>query len=568
MASSASAILEDVPSVDLMTELLRRMKCSTKPDKRLILVGPPGSGKGTQSPIIKDEYCLCHLATGDMLRAAVAAKTPLGIKAKEAMDNGQLVSDELVVGIIDEAMKKPSCQKGFILDGFPRTVVQAEKLDDMLERRGTKVDKVLNFAIDDAILEERITGRWIHPSSGRSYHSKFAPPKVPGIDDVTGEPLVQRKDDTAAVLKSRLEAFHKQTEPVFTEARSQQGGVAKVVERWGEPDSSRCVLAASMNDRKIDPLLAVARKNGAIELLSPVNGDVRASFTIKNQADVQSQEDDIVGLHLFKKRTSESSSRSCTLLTCTMKGLTSLRSTIIPKSPGDSTCDDPPTTWNVCAAGNVLCCKVDESENYALYGGKGVEVNIWDLATHTKIWTAKSPPKNSLGIFTPTWFTSATFLSKDDHRKFVAGTNSHQVRLYDMSAQRRPVMSFDFRETPIKAVTEDLDGNTIYIGNGSGDLASVDIRTGKLLGCFLGKCSGSIRSIARHPDLPVIASCGLDSYLRIWDIQSRQLLSAVCWYTVYTNTCIFHWMIFENFKSVLSQALVKGMVAPESLMDR
>ncbi|KAL0921298.1 hypothetical protein M5K25_008357 [Dendrobium thyrsiflorum] len=207
--------LEDVPSLDLMTELLRRMKCASKPDKRLILIGPPGSGKGTQSPIIKEEYCLCHLATGDMLRAAVAAKTPLGVKAKEAMEKGELVSDDLVVGIIDEAIKRPSCQKGFILDGFPRTVVQAEKLDDMLAKQGTKIDKVLNFAIDDAILEERITGRWIHPSTGRTYHSKFAPPKIPGLDDVTGEPLIQRKDDTAAVLKSRLEAFHRQTEPVI-----------------------------------------------------------------------------------------------------------------------------------------------------------------------------------------------------------------------------------------------------------------------------------------------------------------------------------------------------------------
>ncbi|XP_042012746.1 adenylate kinase 4-like isoform X2 [Salvia splendens] len=215
MAAAAAADLEDVPSVVLMTELLRRMKCATKPDKRLILIGPPGSGKGTQSPIIKDEYCLCHLATGDMLRAAVAAKTPLGVKAKEAMEKGELVSDDLVVGIIDDALKKPSCQKGFILDGFPRTVVQAQKLDEMLDKHGVKVDKVINFAIDDAILEERITGRWIHPSSGRTYHSKFAPPKVPGVDDVSGEPLVQRKDDTAAVLKSRLEAFHKQTEPVF-----------------------------------------------------------------------------------------------------------------------------------------------------------------------------------------------------------------------------------------------------------------------------------------------------------------------------------------------------------------
>ncbi|CAL5444464.1 unnamed protein product [Camellia sinensis] len=214
------ANLEDIPSADLMTELLRRMKCSTKPDKRLILIGPPGSGKGTQSPIIKHEYCLCHLATGDMLRAAVAAKTPLGIKAKEAMDKGELVADDLVVGIIDEALKKPSCQKGFILDGFPRTVVQAQKLDEMLEKRGVKVDKVLNFAIDDAILEERITGRWIHPASGRTFHTKYSPPKVSGADDVTGEPLIQRKDDTAAVLKSRLEAFHKQTEPKGVDIRN------------------------------------------------------------------------------------------------------------------------------------------------------------------------------------------------------------------------------------------------------------------------------------------------------------------------------------------------------------
>ncbi|KAG9156671.1 hypothetical protein Leryth_006638 [Lithospermum erythrorhizon] len=210
-----SVNLEDVTLPDLMTELLRRMKCSTKPDKRLILIGPPGCGKGTQSPVIKDEYCLCHLATGDMLRASVAAKTPLGVKAKEAMDKGELVSDEIVVGIIDEALKKPSCQKGFILDGFPRTVAQAQKLDEMLETRGVKVDKVLNFAINDSILEERITGRWIHPASGRTYHTKYAPPKVPGIDDVTGEPLIQRKDDTPSVLKSRLEAFHRQTEPVI-----------------------------------------------------------------------------------------------------------------------------------------------------------------------------------------------------------------------------------------------------------------------------------------------------------------------------------------------------------------
>ncbi|KAK8657787.1 hypothetical protein V6N13_036010 [Hibiscus sabdariffa] len=225
--ASSSVNLEEIPSEALMNELLRRLKCASKPEKRLVLIGPPGSGKGTQSPVIKDEYCLCHLATGDMLRAAVSAKTPLGIKAKEAMDKGELVSDDLVVGIIDEAMKKPSCQKGFILDGFPRTVGQAQKLDEMLERQGVKIDKVLDFAINDSILEERITGRWIHPASGRSYHTKFAPPKVPGLDDVTGEPLIQRKDDTAAVLKSRLEAFHKQTEPVI-DHYSKKGAVAQL----------------------------------------------------------------------------------------------------------------------------------------------------------------------------------------------------------------------------------------------------------------------------------------------------------------------------------------------------
>ncbi|MBA0593095.1 adenylate kinase 4 [Gossypium raimondii] len=213
--ASGSVNLEEIPYESLMNELLRRMKCAPKPEKRLILIGPPGSGKGTQSPIIKDEHCLCHLAAGDMLRAAVSAKTPLGIKAKEAMDKGELVSDDLVVGIIDEAMKKPSCKKGFILDGFPRTVAQAQKLDEMLERQGVKIDKVLDFAIDDAVLEERISGRWIHPASGRSYHTKFAPPRVPGVDDVTGEPLIQRKDDSAAVLKSRLESFHRQTQPVI-----------------------------------------------------------------------------------------------------------------------------------------------------------------------------------------------------------------------------------------------------------------------------------------------------------------------------------------------------------------
>ncbi|CAL8109086.1 unnamed protein product [Prunus armeniaca] len=300
-----------------------------------------------------------------------------------------------------------------------------------------------------------------------------------------------------------------------------------------------------------------------VEVLNPLNGDLRFAFSNASINGVQSEDDPVAGLHLFAKKKSELASRSCTLLTCTTKGNASIRSFEVNKPAADVASTGSSRTWSVGGGGNILCSKVDGSENYFLFGGKRVEMNVWDLDSCANIWTAKpvsisifphyilnklahkffickcmayiysdlfdpeQPPKNSLGIFTPTWFTSATFLSKDDHRKFVAGTNSHEVRLYDISAQRRPVISFDFRETAIKSVAEDLDGYTIYVGNGSGDLASFDIRTGKLLGCFLGKCSGSIRSIARHPEFPVIASCGLDSYLRLWNVKTRQLLSAV-----------------------------------------
>ncbi|GLC34677.1 Adenylate kinase [Pleodorina starrii] len=207
--------LSEVATEDLMKEISHRLDCLKKPEKRVILIGPPGCGKGTQSPRIKYEHCLCHLATGDMLRAAVAAKTPLGLEAKKAMESGALVSDDIVVGLIEEATQQPECAKGFILDGFPRTVVQAKKLDEMLAKRGQSIDKVLNFMVPDQLLVERVTGRWVHPASGRSYHEKFAPPKVAGVDDLTGEPLIKRKDDNADTLKARLGAFHSQTTPVI-----------------------------------------------------------------------------------------------------------------------------------------------------------------------------------------------------------------------------------------------------------------------------------------------------------------------------------------------------------------
>ena len=208
-------VLAEVSSDALMREVQRRLECQAKPDKRLILIGPPGCGKGTQSPKIKTNHCLCHLATGDMLRAAVSGKTPNGIRAKTAMESGALVSDDIVVGIIEEAIKTTECRNGFILDGFPRTVPQAEMLDKMLSNKGVSVDRVLDFQIPDNVLVERIEGRWIHANSGRSYHTKFSPPKVAGVDDVTGEPLMKRKDDNADTLKSRLSAFHAQTQPVI-----------------------------------------------------------------------------------------------------------------------------------------------------------------------------------------------------------------------------------------------------------------------------------------------------------------------------------------------------------------
>ena len=200
---------------DIFEEIARRETCSSKPKKDIILVGPPGSGKGTQAPKIKDDLCLCHLATGDLLRNAVAKGTSIGKEAKEIMGRGDLVPDKMVVDLIQDALNMPECERGVLLDGFPRTVPQAEALDKMFESKGKKVDHVVEFKTNDEELVERITGRRIHKASGRSYHVKFNPPKVEGVDDETGEELIQRPDDNEEVLRKRLDSYHTSTTPIL-----------------------------------------------------------------------------------------------------------------------------------------------------------------------------------------------------------------------------------------------------------------------------------------------------------------------------------------------------------------
>ena len=178
---------------------------------RVILLGAPGAGKGTQAQYISEEFGIAQISTGDMLRAAVNAETPLGLVAKEVMDAGRLVSDEIIIGLVKERLDQPDCLNGCLFDGFPRTIPQAEALRDS----EIAIDHVVEVSVDDDEIIERMAGRRVHLASGRTYHIIYNPPKKDGYDDQTGEPLIQREDDNETVVRDRLSVYHEQTEPLI-----------------------------------------------------------------------------------------------------------------------------------------------------------------------------------------------------------------------------------------------------------------------------------------------------------------------------------------------------------------
>ncbi|ONM57568.1 Transducin/WD40 repeat-like superfamily protein [Zea mays] len=400
------------------------------------------------------------------------------------------------------------------------------------------------------------------------------------------------------------------------EAHARPAGAAKVVETWGAPDASCAIVAASLADRATDPVLAVARMNGVVELLNPLNGDTLAAVKAVGPApnDGGAEGDPLTALHLFTRQASDSILG--TFLACTEQGKASIRS-ITKENAASGSHIEPSATWDVCGGANVQFCSVDHGENYVMFGGKDqhsrpqapikegcdrlgkATLNLAVLMEAKQNPLEHNPPSNvpyrnqgmvlngkgqcvcplklaamlakrlfwedsdamvktipiseklfiGGGLNGHVGTTSVGFEAVHEGFDMEERINEHAwilrsvdniekykvamkvakrvVRLYDTALQRRPAISVEFKESPIKAVAADPNGHDVYIGTGTGDLASFDMRTGKLLGCYFGKCSGSIRSIVRHPDLPLIASCGLDSYLRIWDTNTRQLLSAV-----------------------------------------
>jgi len=195
---------------------------------RLILLGGPGAGKGTQAAFITKRYGIPQISTGDMLRAAVKAGTPLGLAAKQVMDRGDLVSDEIIIGLVKERIAAPDAKAGFLFDGFPRTIPQAEAM----KNSGVRLEHVVEVYVPDEVIVDRMSGRRVHVASGRTYHVKYNPPKVAMKDDATGEDLVQRKDDLEETVKNRLEVYHRQTEPLVEYYRKWQAG--------GDSNAPRC----------------------------------------------------------------------------------------------------------------------------------------------------------------------------------------------------------------------------------------------------------------------------------------------------------------------------------------
>ncbi|HEY9279046.1 MAG TPA: adenylate kinase [Eoetvoesiella sp.] len=177
---------------------------------RLILLGPPGAGKGTQAAFITEKFGIPQISTGDMLRAAVKAQTSLGLEAKKIMDAGGLVSDDIIIGLVRDRLQQPDCENGYLFDGFPRTIPQADALKDA----NIPLDFVVEIVVPEENIIERMSGRRVHPASGRSYHTVFNPPKSPGVDDLTGDPLVQRDDDREDTVRHRLSVYREQTRPL------------------------------------------------------------------------------------------------------------------------------------------------------------------------------------------------------------------------------------------------------------------------------------------------------------------------------------------------------------------